>query len=215
MTAQSKSPPENGDTLISQAKAGFRARWPVWLQRMPQYNFPPPNDDFQLVDGEQLKQILGGVDEEIVAGIQMDINHMDYELLRLFRKLDYEAKYQQNRYYQYQIAYMVLAFAATLIGSTLALALDAKPGLVPWLAFAETVVALLTTYLATLSGREPPMPLWVSNRRRAEAMRREYFRYLLNLPPYNEVTGYQREMQLSRRAADINRGFFGEAEGSS
>jgi hypothetical protein len=215
MTAQSESPPEIGEALISQAKAGFRARWPVWLQRMPQYNFPPPNEDFQLIDRDQLKQVLTGVDEEIVAGIEADIKHMDYELLRLFRKLDYEAKYQQNRYFLYQIAYMVLAFAATLIGSTLALALDAKPGLVPWLAFAETVVALLTTYLATLSGREPPMPLWVSNRRRAEAMRREYFRYLLNLPPYDEVTGYQREMQLSRRAADINRGFFGEGEGST
>ena len=46
----------------------------------------------------------------------------------------------------------------------------------------------------------------MSNRRRAEQLRREYFRFLTRMPPYDEVTGYRRRMLLSKRVADINRG---------
>ena len=205
------SPTTGGQPLVSQEKVGFRQRWPIWLKKMPRLRFPPPKEHFQLLDPKQLEEILKDADQPVVDGVRADVRHMEYELLRLFRERDYEAKYQQNRYYLYQIAYILLAFLATLIGSLLALSLKSNPGIVPWLAFAETLVALLTTYLATLSGREPPLPLWLNNRRRAEAMRREYFRYLLNLSPYDEVTGYEREMKLSRRAADINRGVFTES----
>jgi hypothetical protein len=74
-------------------------------------------------------------------------------------------------------------------------------------------VALLATFLATISGRESPLPIWLNNRRRAEQLRREYFRYLMNLPPYDSIEGYQRQMAASRRAADINRGVFPEELG--
>lgn len=199
---------------VSQEKiAGYRENWPAWLKKMPRWKFPSPNDDFQLIDPKQLETLLATQDPQAAAGIREDIQYMDHELLRLFRKLDYEAKYQQNRYYQYQVGYMLLAFAATFIGALLALSLKSNPELVPWLAFLETLVALLTTFLATLSGREQPLSMWLNNRRKAEALRREYFRYLLKLPPYTEVTGYQREMTLSRRAADINRGVLSEEQG--
>jgi hypothetical protein len=195
---------------VTQEKKGFRENWPEWLKKMPRRKFPPPNDDFQLITPDSLEELLSEVDPLAATEIRADIKHMDYELLRLFRKLDYEAAYQQNRYYGYQMTYIILAFLATLFGSLLALSLNGKPGLVPLFAFAETFIALATTYLATVSGREAPMPLWLENRRRAETLRREYFRYLMNLPPYDEVSGYQREMLLSRRSADINQGIFSE-----
>jgi len=210
MTEISAPPEAKPGTPITQEKAGFRENFPTWLKKMPRLRFPPLGEDFQLIDTAQLEGILAGVDPAVADGVHADIRHMEYELLRLFRRVDYEAKKQQNRYYLYQMAYILLAFLATLIGSLLALSLKSNPGIVPWFAFAETIVALLTTYLATLGSREPPMPLWLNHRRRAEALRQEYFRYLLNLPPYDEITGYEREMRLSRRAADINRGMFTE-----
>ena len=197
---------------ITQERKGFRQNWPVWMRQMPRFKFPAPNENFQLIDTEQLGGLLAESDPNAAEAIRADIKHMDYELLRLFRKLDHEAKLQQNRYRFFQIAYIVLAFFATLLGSFLALALDSRPALVPWLAFAETIIALLTAFLATISGREPPLPLWMSTRRRAEALRREYFRYLLNLSPYDEVAGYKREMLLSSRAAAINRGVFASSD---
>jgi hypothetical protein len=71
---------------------------------------------------------------------------------------------------------------------------------------------LMTTYLASVSGREAPLPIWLENRRRAEHLRRDYFRYLMNLTPYDNLEGYDRRRLLSMRAANINRGFFPDSE---
>ena len=43
-------------------------------------------------------------------------------------------------------------------------------------------------------------------------LRREYFRYLMRLEPYDGVEDrFDRETLLAKRAADINRGFFPES----
>jgi hypothetical protein len=203
---------------ISQEKQGFRRNWPAWAQQLPRLRFPPPSevDDskFQLIDPQKLQEVLRNADPEAVKRIQNDIVFLDHELLRLFRNLDYQAKFEQNRYRVYQLTYMLLAAAATLVGSFLALALNSNPIWVPWLAFIETLIALATAYMATVSGREPPMPRWMSNRRKAEHLRREYFRYLMRLPPYDKLDGYKLKQTLSVRAADINRGFFPEMLGA-
>lgn len=206
--------PTQKDATVTQEKTGFRQNWPVWLRQMPQMTFPPPDPNFVIIKQEDVERILVGKDAKAIQQIKDDIAFLDKELVRLFRDRDYEAKYQQNRYRVIQIAYMTLATVATLIGSVLALMLNTAPNLVPWLAFAETIIALLTTYIATVSGREPPLPLWLENRRKAEHLRREYFRYLMNLEPYDELDGFRRRQTLSERAANINRGFFPETQAS-
>lgn len=195
---------------VSQGGKAFRKGWPAWLRQMPRLSFPPPNENFELIDRRLLVNTLREInaDQEVARRIARDLRYLDQELLRLFRERDHEAKYQQNRYRLYQIMYMALAALATLLGSLLALFLEIRPAIVPLLALGETFVALVTTYLATISGREPPLQMWLDNRRRAEHLRREYFRYLANIEPYDEYDGYEREVMLSRRAADINRGFF-------
>jgi hypothetical protein len=202
---------------ITQEKKGFRQSWPIWAQQLPRIWFPPPDEAFQLISSEKLNEVLtgSGSDPESIKRLDEELKFLDHELLRLFRDRDYEAKYQQNRYRIYQLMYMVLAAVATIIGSLLALALSAQPDLVPWLAFGETFVALMTTYLASVSGREAPLPIWLENRRRAEHLRREYFRYLMNLTPYDNLDGYDRRRLLSLRAANINRGFFPDSENAT
>lgn len=196
---------------ITQEKAGFRHNFPEWMKQLPRGRFPEQNPNFTLLDPATLEKMLKSLDAEAAQRIREDMAYLDKELLRLFKDRDYDAKFQQNRYRQYQIGYMVLAAAATIVGAFLALSLDSSPELVPVFGFIETLIALLTTYLATISGRESPLPLWLENRRKAEHLRREYFRYLMDLAPYDELTGYDRRRTLSIRAADINRGFFPEA----
>ena len=193
----------------SQGKAGFRKRLPVLMQEMPRFSFEPPTPDpnYQLINRDDLQELLKdspAARDEIIK----DIEFMEYELMRLFRQRDHSAKQQQNRYRRVQILYLMLAGLATMIGSLQALAFESNPETIPVYAFAETIVALLATFLATVSGREPPLPLWLQNRRRAEQLRREYFRFITRVPPYDEVEGYQRRMMLSKRAADINRGVY-------
>ncbi len=201
----------NAPAATTQGRVDFRKRLPVWVQELPQFgNFKPsePDPNYQLLSRRDLEEVLKDVPEEVRKEILADTDFMEYELLRLFRERDHTAKFNQNRYRRQQIFFLGLAVAATLIGSLQVVALNSNPEVMPLFAFLETLVALLTAFLAAVGGREPPQERWLSNRRRAEQMRREYFRYLTRMPPYDEVTGYQRRMLLSQRAADINRGMY-------
>jgi len=184
-----------------------RARWPEWIRQMPRVNFPPPNEAFQLVDPGKLKELLSVLDSATQQSITTDLNFLNSELIKRFQERDHEASLQQNRYRLYQIGFIVLATTATIVGSLQSLALGNNPTIVPWLAFIETGIALLATYLATISSREPPFERWMTNRQRAEGLRREYFRYLMILPPYDTITEeYKRRLLLKERMADIYRG---------
>jgi len=195
----------------TQGRVNFRKQLPVWIQQLPQFgSFKPaePDPNYQLISREELEEVLADVPESVKHEFLEDIQYMDYELMRLFRQRDHAAKYNQNRYRRLQINFMILAVAATLIGSLQVIALNSNPEVMPIFAFLETVVALLTAFLAAVGGREPPQELWLTNRRRAEQLRREFFRFLTRMPPYDELQGYQRRMLLSQRAADINRGMY-------
>jgi hypothetical protein len=208
---QPATPPpvdEKKNAPITQEKVNFRRYWPIWAKQLPKWRFDPPAPGFQLVNQEKLEALLKEQYPEILEQIKTDITFMEKDLLRLFRDLDYKAKLYQNRYRLYQLCYIFLAALATLVGSLQGLTLNTHPDWMPWLAFTETIIALLATFLAAISGREPPMPLWLNNRRRAESLRREYFRFLMRLSPYDTTDEAMRQLELSTRAADINRGVF-------
>jgi hypothetical protein len=203
---------------ITAEKQGYRENWPAWAKQFPKWTFNKPNEDYQLIDRSQLREIFGKQkfkdDVEAKAAfekLEADMDFLDRELLRLFRMRDYNAAKNQNNYRLYQIGFAGLAAFATIIGSFQALAVNDAPDLLPYLAFGETVVALITTYLATISGRAAPLPTWLENRRHAEYLRREYFRYLMDLEPYDALSGFERKQQLSIRAANINRGIYPDA----
>ncbi len=206
-----RAPADKQDTPApsTQGKKDFRKRLPVWVQEMPQFgSFKPsePDPNYHLLNKADLEEALKDCPQAARQEIFDDMDFMEYELLRLFRERDYYAKYNQNRYRRLQINFLILAVLATLIGSLQVIALNNSPEWMPVFAFGETLIALFTAFLAALGGREPPQELWLSNRRRAEQLRREYFRFLTHMPPYDEVTGYRRRMLLSKRSADINRG---------
>ncbi len=137
-----------------------------------------------------------------------DLEQIDKHLITVFRECDYEASMQQNRYRLFQISYIMLAMMATLVGSLQALMLSNNPYWLPILSFIETVIALIATFLATMAAREPPFQLWMVNRQQAEGLRRECFRYIARLPPYDQLDGYKLHMAFSERAANLYRGVF-------
>lgn len=207
----------------SQSSNRSRDKWPAWAKQLPYFRLPPAKENFTLIDREEFRRLLSGVgapepdarqaavqqnqtDGPTLRAIEDDLEVLERELIPLFRERDREAKIQQNRYRLYQISFITLSAIATILGSLLAVALNRNPPLVPIIAFGETLVALLATFLAQISGRESPFPLWLTNRRAAESLRREYFRFLMHLPPYETLDGYKRRILLAERAALINRG---------
>lgn len=211
MSQVQKPPSDTTETeVISQQRGKFREGWPEWIRQMPQLRFPnEPKEGFSLIQRKKLETSLSDkVDADTIQRINEDIDFLEYELERLFKERDHVAKYQQNRYRQYQLSFMVLATAATIVGAFQAIALNSLPTWLPMFAFIETIIALATTYIATISSSEAPLPLWMMNRRRAEYLRREFYRYMMDLSPYDELSGYQRQQRLSIRAANINRGVY-------
>ncbi len=190
-----------------------------WWRALPKLDFKPhkPDPNYQLIDQSKLETMFKdkGVapDSQEAVRIKADLNFLNDELMRLYRDRDHNAALQQNRYRFYQIGFMFLAMLAAVLGSLQSLALASYPRLMPFIALLETIVALGAVYLATISGREPPLPLWLRDRRRSEQMRREYFRFLLNLAPYDGLDIVARQQTLSTRVADINRGDFPEEPG--
>ncbi len=212
------SPPTAPKKPITQGKPGLRDRLPdsgfAWFKQLPSFRLRT-NPDFQLISQEALDTLLVGVSPAVAQRICDDIQFMEQDVLRLFRQRDVEAKMQQNRYRLYQVIYIGLAALATMFGSLQALALSGHASWVPILGFIETCIALSATFLSTLGSREAPLPAWLDQRRRAETLRREYFRFLTNLPPYDKLEGYQRKTTLVQRAAAINKGDFPVEEAHS
>lgn len=203
----------NSQAPVTQAPQKNVSPWvPAWWRQLPRFrSFNKFDDSFQLLNPGQLETMLRNVEPEIADRIRRDIEVLDHEVLRLFRRLDYEAARQQNRFRRVQLEYAFLALVATILGSIMALTLESNPHLTPVLGFGETAVALLTAFIVTITSDEPPQQLWLQNRLRAEHLRREYFRYLMRLAPYDAITDdFDRESLLAKRAADINRGFFPE-----
>lgn len=214
-----KAPPDEAalpkpNTMEDPRRTSLRNKLPAWMQEFPYFMRVPrePDPTHQLIKPHELAGLLTahGILPESQAAerLNKDIAFLEIELLRLYRTRDHNAKLQQKRYRANQIGYTILAMLAAIFGSFQALALAAAPGWMPWIAFGETVIALMAVFLANISGQESPLPLWLSDRRRAEHMRREYFHFLLNLPPYSGLSDIERRKALSRRAADVNRGVY-------
>lgn len=208
-------PPEIDSKVTIQSEES-RSRLPVWMREMPRLRVSKePVSAFQLIDRGQLRQLVTekNLDKEAVTRIESDLEFLEYELLRLFSDRDHKANLQQNRHRLYTVQYITLGVLAVCVGALIAVAVATNPPLVPYLAVFSTLLALVMTFLGTISGREPPVEQWYVNRRRAEMLRREYFRFLMRLPPYQDGDDFQIKRTLSQRAADINRGL--EVEGDA
>lgn len=210
-TPPQKPPRYEPPEPITQDKRVQREWVPEWFKQLPRFRFNSYNDTFQLLPAEELNAMLASCTPQAAQAILDDLAVLDQEVLRLFRRVDYEAARQQNRYRRAQLLYAVLALAATVVGSIMALTLESRPDLTPWLGGLETIIAGMTSFIAAITSDEPPQQLWLQNRLKAEHLRREYFRYLMRLEPYDGITDrFDRETLLAKRAADINRGFFPE-----
>ena len=199
------------DPISQEADSSRKRRWfglfkkPAFMKDFPNLRMPPADEEFQLLPEEQLEEILRKASPEVAQEVQQDIKLLEEELFHYFRDRDRQASVFQNRYRLYQMWYVLLAFLATILGAAQALAAGTQ--WLPWFAFGETLIALAATMIATISSFEPPFPKWIQNRRIAEFLRQEYFRYLMRAEPYDHFNSVaRRKMHLARRAAEINQG---------
>lgn len=182
-----------------------------WFRQFPKLQFPSePDNSFVLIDDDDLKSLLKdhqiAEDTPAAQRVRQDMDILNEELMPLFRERDHIAKREQNRYRLYQLSFLMLATAATAVGSFQVWALqteNAKQWILS-LGLLETFIALLTTFIATLMGNRQPLSEWLENRRLAEQLRREYYRFLTDSEPYDALKSAHRQTRLARRSAAIN-----------
>ncbi len=188
---------------------------PAWARDFPQFRFPnKPDEHYQLIRTEKLEALLNEMDatEATRKRVREDMQFLDRELLRLFKGRDYEAKFHQNRYRRFQIIYIALAMLASIIASLQAMFQSRDLQTATILAGIAGFIALTASAVAILGERLPSFTFWMQERRSAEHLRREYYRYLLNLPPYTTLNLKQRKLLLSSRAAQISGGSYNRPE---
>jgi len=200
-------------TPATQGNPPLRERMPDWMKDLPVRRMPSePNPNFHLISEAWLLQAIYVSDdaedqERLCHHITENVAILEARLMPLFRQHDHEGKVYQNRYRLYQIYYIILAALATILGGFQALFATGNSDLLAAvIAFSETVIALIAVSLVMISGREETLKLWLEHRRCAEQLRREYFRFLLNLAPYDTLKYPENQQLMAERAASINQG---------
>lgn len=180
-----------------------------WFRQFPSFNFPSsPRQEFVLLNDADVKSLLDAYDiahdAPAAQRVWDDMTVLNEELMPIFRERDHVAKREQNRYRLYQLSFLLLATAATAIGSFQVWALQSAQEMILVFGLFETFIALLTVFVSTLMGNRQPLGEWLENRRLAEQLRREYYRFLTDSQPYDLLEGTDRKKRLARRAAAIN-----------
>jgi len=194
---------------VSQQSPSSR-KAPEWRRRFPKLKADPIKNDFQLLDPARLEEMLKTLNPAAADRFRKDIQFLEQPLLRLFRERDHEAYVHQNTHRLFQLSFIILSVIATVVGAFLTLTLTSNATVAALLGVTEAIIASATAALASLQGNRPPQALWLQNRLRAEYLRREYFRYLMNLEPYTSLDEVQRRRMLEMRAAEINMGMLPE-----
>jgi hypothetical protein len=112
---------------------------------------------------------------------------------RLYQ-FDTDAKYYQNSYYRFQWIFILGAFLTTLFSVVAAMSNQIDPsGIFAGVAWAVTAVCGVGTAVATaLNQSRRPQLRWYVNRRKAEAMRRHYYLFVMRAEPYSGETAARR-----------------------
>jgi hypothetical protein len=192
---------------------GSRDHWPAWMKELPSWVSIKSRRKFSLIDREQLKVILDKAKPEDAARFTSDLEFLEQEMGESYVEWDREAKVAQNRYRRNQINYILLAMAATIVGSFQAVVVGHDANLLRSLGFIETVIAVFAVFLSTGFNAIPPLPEWIKQRRRTESLRQEYFRFLMHQAPYDDApSDLDRQGMLRARVGDINSGKFPSIE---
>src|SRR5688572_33331518 len=79
----------------TQEKQGYRENWPAWAKQFPKWTFNKPNDEYQLIDRQQLRELFktkqykdDAAAQAALEKLEADMDFLDRELLRLFRMRD-------------------------------------------------------------------------------------------------------------------------------
>lgn len=176
----------------------------------------PPEKDYQQALLDQ-----GFISAELVHGpmspeLEADVRELEQHLLPHFWRVNQEAKFFQNRYYQYQWVFILAAFTTTALAAISVLfyaqgwheGVDTNTFLgtikaTEILGFLTAVISGTAATVSFLDANQAPQSRWFKARAQAESLRSLYFLYLARQNPFNLETGRSRVQKLRRKVIDV------------
>lgn len=174
-------------------------------------------------DKEYQQSLLdqGFISAELVHGpmspeLEADVRELEQHLLPHFWRVNQEAKYFQNRYYQYQWVFILAAFTTTALAaiSVLLYAQGWQHGTdtgtflgtikaTEILGFLTALISGTAATVSFLDANQTPQNRWFKARAQAESLRSLYFLYLARQNPFNLEAGRNRVQRLRRKVIDV------------
>ncbi|MBI5959369.1 MAG: DUF4231 domain-containing protein [Chloroflexi bacterium] len=193
-----------------------------FFRRMPRRDIPrewTKPDDEKEYETELLNE--GFVSEALLKGqmseeLKIDLRELNQHLLPHFWRVNQRAKFYQNRYYQYQWAFILAAFFTTVFASMNVFAYAQgwtdSVNLIAfrfhWSEFLGLATALISGVAAAVSfldANQTPQKRWFRARAQAEALRSTYFLYLARQEPFNTLNTGERVQIMRQRVIEVLR----------
>jgi hypothetical protein len=193
-----------------------------FIRRVPRRSVPrewerPADDDYQ-------KQLLqeGFVTEALLNTpfsdeLTVDIRELDQHLLPHFWRVNQRARFYQNRYYQFQWAFILSAFLTTALASV-SVFLHAQGwtesdtgtfiGSIHWTEILGLLTAIISGIAATVSfldANQTPQKRWYKARAQAEALRSLYFLFLARQKPFDIPNERDRVQKMRLKVIEVLR----------
>ncbi|GAB4419798.1 MAG: hypothetical protein Kow00106_16150 [Anaerolineae bacterium] len=197
-----------------------RSKW-FFLRRVPRRRLPrewtrPPDDQYErelIEEGFIAPSLVGdALSEELAA----DIRELDQHLLPHFWRMNQQAKFYQNRFYQYQWAFILSAFLTTALAAVnvflYAQGWTGRQGTIvgtlQWtelLGFLTAVVSGIAASVSFLDANQTPQKRWYKARVQAEMLRSMYFLFLARQAPFNVPSQRERVHRMREKVIEILR----------
>jgi hypothetical protein len=190
-----------------------------FIRRVPGLRIPrewerPPENEYQrqvLQEGFVTSDMLKNSGSEELSE---DVRELEQHLLPHFWRVNQQAKYYQNRYYQYQWAFILAAFFTTAFAAvnvyfyaqkwnTKTLLGDVRPTEV--LGLLTALISGIAAAVSFLDANQTPQKRWFKARAQAESLRSLYFLFLARAMPFDTPTSGERVHRMRQKVIDVLR----------
>jgi len=220
MTTQ-PNPPSTPSSLIAPISyEDRRTKW-FFMRRVPRWNLPrewtrPPDEQYEqnlIEEGFIAPSLLG---DSMSAELAADIRELDQHLLPHFWRMNQQARFFQNRYYQYQWAFILSAFLTTALAAVNVF-LYAQGwtghrgtivGTLQWtelLGFLTAVISGIAAAVSFLDANQTPQKRWYKARVQAETLRSMYFLFLARQAPFDSPNQRERVQRMREKVIEVLR----------
>jgi hypothetical protein len=194
------------------SKFFFIRRKPAW--RLSREWEQPPEAEYKkllLQEGFITDTLL---EKNMSTELSADVRELEQHLLPFFWRMDQQAKFYQNRYYQYQWAFILAAFFTTAFAAVNVFFYtqgwnDEAPlaGIRPTeiLGLLTAIISGIAAAVSFLDANQTPQKRWFKARAQAESLRSLYFLFLARARPFDTPASRERVHRMRQKVIDVLR----------